>query len=493
MTTASVPRQRLFLVSVLALLTAGMAFSLRSSIATDLQHTYLDPIDPARSGELLGDVLGIAFLGFAGTIALGSLLLDLLGMRLLLALAAGCFLAGTGTVLATPTGPAAYHWLYAGCLLSGVAWGLVEAVTNPLIATLFADDKTHRLNVLHAWWPGGIIIGGVLGLAVGATGLSWQAKYALVMVPALIFGGLCLTIRFPPTERAAAGVSTMSMVGELRRPLFWVFFLAMFLTTAAELAPGQWVDFALTRTTGLQGIWLLIYVSGLMFVMRHFAGTLAHRISPVGVLWVSCLLASLGLWALSRANSPVTAILAATLWGTGVCFLWPTMLAAASERFPRGGALLMGLMGTAGTTSIWFFLPRMGSIYDQAKVALAAGQDPGNPALLMLASIRDGVMALLHVGTPVATDPAATAAFAALSQTTDAASKTRLEAILVEASQISFQAVAVLPAGLLVVFGLVALWDRRRGGYRPESLATESVPPVHHDGKFRSTPDPVQA
>ena len=122
----------------------------------------------------------------------------------------------------------------------------------------------------------------------------------------------------------------------------------MFLTAASELAPGQWEDVALTRTVGMQGIWLLIYVSGLMFVMRHFAGPISNQFSPVGLLWISSLLASAGLIALSMANSPVTGLLAATLWGTGVCYMWPTMLAAASERFPRGGALLMGLMGTAG-------------------------------------------------------------------------------------------------------------------------------------------------
>jgi fucose permease len=124
----------------------------------------------------------------------------------------------------------------------------------------------------------------------------------------------------------------------------------------------------------MQGILLLVYVNGLMFVMRHFAGPLVHRLSPIGVLWCSCLGASLGLVALSFANSPAMGLLAATLWGTGVCYMWPTMLATASERFPRGGALLMGLMGTAGTLSIQFVLPIMGTIYDRKKIEVAGGE-----------------------------------------------------------------------------------------------------------------------
>jgi Major Facilitator Superfamily len=449
-----------------------MAFSLRSSIAGDLEGTFLKPLSPTGSGEMLGSVLGISFLGFAVTIALGSLLLDILGMGRLLLLASLCFLGGTGLILSTPHTAGAYDWLYAGCLISGVAWGLVETVVNPLTVTLYPTDKTHKLNVLHAWWPGGLIIGGVLGVLIGKLDFSWQIKYALVFLPALTFGILCLTTRFPATERAAAGVSTGTMAKQMGRPLFIVFFFAMFLTAASELAPGQWVDFALTRTTGMQGIWLLIYISGLMFLMRNFAGAFSHRMSPVGVLWTSCLLAAIGLVALSKANSPVTALLAATVWGTGVCFMWPTMLAAASERFPKGGALLMGLMGTAGTTSIWFFLPKMGGIYDQAKLALAAGQEPGNPAILMLTAIGHGVQAILHLGDTVVASPEATKALADLTAAaaSDPTAQAKLDAILIQASQISFAAVAVLPAMLLIVFGAIWLYDRSRGGYRPEPI-----------------------
>src|SRR5205085_3071954 len=165
---------------------------------------------------------------------------------------------------------------------------------------------------------------------------------------------------------------------------------------------------------------LLVYVSGLMFLMRNFAGPLVQRGSPVGVLWFSCLGAAMGLYALSLANSPVTALLAATVWGTGVCYMWPTMLATASERFPRGGALLMGLMGTAGTLSIQFVLPLMGAIFDRKKVELAGGD----------------------------------AAFRALPQGPE------MDRVLGIAAQTSFRDVAILPAALLLVFGAIWLYDR---------------------------------
>ena len=425
---AQLDRPRLFLVSVLALATTGIGFSVRSNIASALQVSLFDPVDPLRSAEMVASVLGMVFLGFALTIPIGSALLDFLGMGRLLRLSALCFMVGTMIVILAPRLAGAlsvYRLVWWGMALTGVGQGLVEAVINPLTATVYPEEKTHRLNLLHAWWPGGIIIGGLLGVALGRMNFGWQVQLAIVLLPAAVFGALTIGTKFPPTERVAAGVSDGAMFKEAIRPFFLVWFFSMFLTAAAELAPGQWVDFALTRTVGMKGIWLLIYVSGLMFVLRHFAGRLVKRLSPVGLLWVSCLLASIGLLLLSIVTSRITGLLAATVWGAGVCYMWPTMLAVVSERFPRGGALLMGLMGTAGNLSIHLVLPKMGAVFDQAKIRAAGGAD----------------------------------AFKELSGA-------QLNEVLSYAAQYSFRVVALLPAVLLLVLGVIWLRDRARGGYQ---------------------------
>jgi hypothetical protein len=425
---------RLFLVSSLALTTAGIGAALRANTAGDLQRVFFDPIDKAHSAQMIGNILGLPFLGFALTIAIGSPLLDYIGMGLLLPLSAVCFTVGAVIMIfagSLSSGAGVYDVLWMGALITGIGWGLVETVINPLIASLYPDDKTPKLNALHAWWPGGLVIGGLLGVAMTGVGLTWQAKLAMVIIPAIVVIVLSIGIKFPPTERAAAGVSMGEMFRELGNPLFIILFFSMFLTAATELAPGQWVDFALSRTVHMPGILLLVYVSALMFVMRHFAGPLAHKLSPVGLLWLSALLGALGLVALSLANSPVTGLLAATVWGIGVCYMWPTMLGAASERFPRGGALLMGLMGTAGTLSVQFFLPIMGNVYDRTKLEVAGGE----------------------------------VAFNALP------SGPELDRVLGIAAQTSFRAVAILPAILLIVFGGIWLYDRSRGGYRATKIA----------------------
>lgn len=425
-------KRKLFILSVLALATAGIGFSIRGDLGGALQSHFFDPIDKLHSAEMTASVLGIVFMGFAVAIAIGSPLLDYLGMGRLLGLSSLCFIAGNLIVIFADSLAGAWpvFWVvWTGMLIIGVAQGLVETVINPLAATLYPDDKTHKLNVLHAWWPGGIIIGGIASLALGQMGVGWQARLAIVLLPAVTFGVMIIGTKFPPTERVAAGVSAVEMFKELGRPLFIILWLSMFLTAASELAPGQWVDIALTRTVGMKGIVLLIYVSGLMFLMRHFAGTFAHRLTPIGLLWFSCLFASIGLLLLSVANSPVTGLLAATVWGVGVCYMWPTMLASASERFPRGGALLLGLMGTAGNLSIKFVLPWMGGIFDTTKIKAAGGE----------------------------------AAFNALTGE-------KLNEVLAIASRTSFRMVAILPAILLAVFGAIWLYDKSRGGYKAATL-----------------------
>ena len=426
-------KSRLLAVSSLALVMAGVNAAVRANIAGDLQRTFLDPIDKVHSAEMIATVLGVPFLGFAITIAIGSPMLDYIGMRLLLPLSGLLFTIGTFLMMFAgqiSSGSGIYTTLFTGAAIAGVGWGMVETVINPLIAVLYPDEKTAKLNLLHAWWPGGLVIGGVLGVAMSSVGFGWQAKLVMALIPAIAVIVLSIGPAYPPTERVAAGVSTKEMFRELANPMFVVFFLSMFLTAASELAPGQWVDFALSRTVHMPGILLLVYVSGLMFVMRHFAGTLVHKLSSIGLLWVSCLLAALGLVALSYANSPVTGLLAATLWGVGVCYMWPTMLGASSERFPRGGALLMGLMGTAGTLSTRVVLPLMGSVYDNKKIEVAGGVDAFN-------RLQPGP---------------------------------ELDNVLGLAAQASFRAVAVLPAILLIVFAAIWLYDRSKGGFKPTRI-----------------------
>ncbi|MDG1942708.1 MAG: MFS transporter [Halioglobus sp.] len=420
-----VDRKRLYYVGNLSIFMIGLGFAVRANIASNLQGEIYDKIDLVNSAALLGEALGATFTGFALTLLFGSALVDLIGMKRMLLLSALGYIAGAVGLLAATmmhVDSAVETVVWVSLLLTGLGWGAVEAASNPMVAALYPEEKTHRLNILHAWWPAGIVVGGLMGVAITRIGLPWELNMVVLMLPALALAWMVATSTFPVTERVAAGVSYGQMFAELlKRPLFWVFWVCMYLTAASELAPGQWVNISLSNIVGMQGILLLVYVSALMFVMRHFAGPIVTRISSVGLMFVSCLAAGIGLYLLSLANSPPLAFAAATVWGIGVCYMWPTMLGIVAERFPRGGAMAMGLMGFAGGMSIQFVLPQMGAIFDAAKAQKAGGADK-------LATLSPEAMQ---------------------------------EAVRF-ASVESFQSVAYLPLLVLPVFGLIWLVDRKK-------------------------------
>jgi len=374
---AMLNRKRLFFTANLSLFMIGLGFAVRANIAGNLQRELFDRLDLANSAGMVGQALGMTFTGFALTLLFGSALVDLVGARRMLVFSACGFILGSLLVMLASylaLSSATYPMVLVGLLLTGLGWGAVEASSNPMVTAIYPEEKTHRLNILHAWWPAGIVAGGLLGLLFGAINLPWQINLLMLIVPALLLAYLVLTTDFPVTERVASGYSYGDMFREIgRQPMFFLWFICMMLTVASELAPGQWVDLVLSRVVGIRGILLLVYVSALMFVMRHFAGALVKRFSAIGLLTMGSILAAIGLYGLSIANSPITAFAAATIWGIGVCYFYPTMVASVAERFPRGGALFMGLIGFAGGISIQYVLPKLGAIFDQAKLEAAGG------------------------------------------------------------------------------------------------------------------------
>ncbi len=418
-------RRAIFWICVLALFTAALSNSIRVGASGAIKAALLDPLDAQHSAEMLGTVLGSSFLGFALSLLVISPLLDRFGAKRIVLFASLCFIAGPLLVLLAPAGgDSVYTLLNLAMVIWGWGWGATEASINPVTATLYPDEKTGSLNTLHAWWPAGLIVGGLLSvLFFNQLGLDWRVLIALPMVPGLLVGVWALRHEFPQTESTVQGVTFGEMMAEpFKRPTFWVFFAIMFLTASAELAPGAWVDVALSNTVGMPGILVLVYVSAIMFVMRHFAGALEHRFSDMGLLFICTVPAAAGLYLLSVANSPVTALVAATLWAFGVCFMWPTMLASVARRYPRSGPWGIGLIGFAGALAIYFVLPQLGKIYDEAKLAKAGGKD----------------------------------AFDALAPGT-----AQLQQVLAYASEVSFQAVAIIPIVLFFVFGAVWFIERR--------------------------------
>lgn len=394
----------LFAASCFALVVSSVAFGIRADIAGSLAEHF------NTTNEAVGWFgMGGAFWGFAISIFIGGQLCDWLGLKALILTACLLQIAGiAGTVFAP-----SLSVLAMATLAVGLGNGLVEAVVNPLVATIYPQSKTHKLNLLHAWWPGGIVIGGLIGYLLTQLGVAWQIKMSVVFVPAVIYGIWFIGLRLPSTERVQSGVSTAEMYKEIFRPLFLVFLFCMVLTAATELGPQQWMPSITAKVAG-EGALVLVWIALIMWIGRLFAGPVVHKLAPNGMLVGSAVVSALGLLLLSVASSKAGAYAAAAVFAVGVCYFWPTMLGTTSERFPKGGALLMGLMGAAGMFSAGSAQPIIGRLLDQYK-------DRPNEAVRVF---------------------------------------------------------AILPAILVVIFGIILLRDLAKGGYKAEKLHSEKKVPA---------------
>lgn len=346
-------RSQLFVASCLALLVTSLSFGIRAGILGRLGVQF-----ELSAGEL-GTIAATAFWGFPLAVIIGGFVVDVIGMKRLLIVAFVFHLAG---ILLTVF--AGGYWsLFISTLCIGIANGTVEAACNPLVATIYADNKTTKLNHFHLWFPGGIVIGTLLVYFLDKVGIGWQIQVGLMAIPTLIYGYLFSKLDFPVTERVASGVSAGEMYKSLLNPLFIVMIILMFGTAITELFTGQWID-VLLKNVSDNAILLLTIETGIMVIGRGFAGPVVHRFSPTGVLLISAILSAVGLYLLGHSSGNMLFV-GAIVFGMGVCYFWPTMLGFVSENLPKTGAVGMNLMGGAGMFAVSVYTVFMGEYYDK--------------------------------------------------------------------------------------------------------------------------------
>ncbi len=350
---ANVHKKQLFVASCLALLVTSLSFGIRAGILGRLGVQF------ELNTQQLGTIAATAFWGFPLAIVVGGMVVDAIGMKKLLVAAFLFHLIGIVlTIFAT-----GYWSLFISTLLIGIANGTVEAACNPLVATIYSDDKTTKLNHFHLWFPGGIVIGTLLVFFLDKIGIGWQVQVGLMIIPTVIYGYLFSKLDFPVTERVASGVSSAEMYKSLLNPLFILMIILMFGTAITELFTGQWIDVLLKNVTD-NAILLLTLETGVMVIGRAFAGPVVHKFSPLGVLLISSILAAAGLYLLGHSSGNLL-FAGAILFGMGVCYFWPTMLGFVSENLPKTGAVGMNLMGAAGMFAVSLYMIFMGGYYDK--------------------------------------------------------------------------------------------------------------------------------
>jgi fucose permease len=362
----AVNKNQLFLASCIALIFTSLTFAFRAA----LEGVWGTEFNLNK--EQVGWVFSPAFWGFTLAMVIGGPLCDVLGMKRLVSFAFVGHIAGAIIYIFAKDAT----MLFIGTLCIGIGNGMVEAACNPLVVSLYPNNKTTMLNRFHVWFPGGNVIGGLLAFFVlTKLDLDWRFLLVPLFIAVAIYGFLFLKLKFPQTERVTTGVSTREMFSSCLNPLFLIMLACMFLTAATELGTTTWI-LALLEGSGVSGILVLVFIFGIMALGRSFAGPVVHRLNPNGMLILSALFAGIGLLLLSKFSG-YAAFGAAAIFAVGICFFWPTMLGFVAEYIPKSGALGLSLMGGAGMFSVSLILPVMGKWLDQAKAkAIAEGIDP---------------------------------------------------------------------------------------------------------------------
>lgn len=490
---------RAFPLAFAAIMATSFCFILRALVIDEWGVVF------ALSETQKGQLLGAGLWPFAITIVLLSLIVDKVGFRAVFAFAGIAHLVGLALLLSAQ----GYVLLYAGTFVMALGNGAAEAAANPLIATVYAGDKPRWLNRLHAAWPGGMIAGGLLAIALGQF-VGWQIKVALMVLPVLAYTVLLFGARLPVSERVASGVRFRAMLQEAgwgsafiilflimleigrlgdlgmtailvttavltlafglytRRagqPLYILFVLLMLPLAITELSTDSWISSMMApemARLGLQPGWVLIYASLIVFLIRIVAGTIIARLTALGTLMLASFLTAIGLLLLSGEEG-FALLFAATLYGIGKSFFWGTSLAVVSERFPRAGAVGLNVVAGAGMLGAGIVgSALLGTVQDRTTVQLLAERDQAQATSLVerYTVARSGN---LGGGTYRTIDEGALAR-------APAEERKKVEAVRDFSKKDALRGIALLPLLMGLVYAALLIWFRRKGGYKPVVL-----------------------
>lgn len=505
----------LFWGCFIALITTSYAFISRVILCGSL---FAD--DFGLNAVQVGELIGAGIWPFGISIIVFSLIIDRIGYKIAMLFSFVCYviyaaLAFTayGTVHgATPDGLAeaqakGYQLLFWASIILALGNGTVEAYINPVVATLFNKEKTKWLNILHAGWPGGLVVGGLVTIALSSIA-DWRLTLGLILVPAVTFLVMLIGRSFPKSEREQAGVGYIAMLGELGafgalvgfglvfaelgrvfawhaavpwvltgivvaafavitksfgRPILAVLIVIMMPLAITELGTDGWITSLMEapmRAAGHHAAWVLVYTSAIMVVLRFFAGPIVHKLSPLGMLACSAILAIVGLFALSKtAGAGILAIFAAaTLYGIGKTFFWPTMLGVTAEQCPKGGALTLNTISGIGMLAVGILgAPFIGYLQETSATARLAAE---NAEVHSQVTIEKQYL----LGDYKAIDPTKAA------MVTDESGQNALQSAG-EAGQFGALArITMFPAAMLVGYIGLIFYFKSRGGYKPVEL-----------------------
>jgi MFS family permease len=356
---------RLFYGSCFALITTAFSFSIRAGILPQLGEAF------DLSAKQLGFINQMWFVGFPISMILGGIFYSAIGPKRIMIFA--FFAHMLGILLTIYSG--GYTGLLISTLFIGLGNGCTEAACNLMIATSYSGKAMNTLlNRFHMWFPGGIVIGSLVSLAMTKMNMGWEAQIWIIVIPTLIYAYLFYGQVFPePTNQEVSSlkVNLKEMFWSSRSTLLFLFICAcMTLTAISEFGPTQWAQLVLAKS-GAEPMVILALITGLMAVGRYFGGEFVHKFDQTGVLLGSAVFTTLGIFLFSTQTGAM-AYVAAIFFAMGVCYFWPNMIGFTAEKIPLSGAIGMSIVGACGMFSTAIWQPIIGGWIDKAGERAAA-------------------------------------------------------------------------------------------------------------------------
>jgi len=377
----NVNKSALFNGSCFALITTAFTFSIRAGILPQLGETF------GLSAEQLGFINSMWFLGFPISMIIGGLVYHTFGPKNIMLVAFVCHTIGILTTIFA----GGYTTLLISTLFIGIGNGCTEAACNPMIADMYSGVTMQKMLArFHMWFPGGILIGSLISLAMTKMNLGWQAQMWVTMIPTIIYAVLFFGKTFPKSHIAEAN-SLANNFKAMLRPVFIFLFFAMALTAISEFGPNQWVSISL-KASGAEPLLILALTFGIAAIGRFFAGPVVARLGQTGVLLGGAIFAAIGIYLFSTVTGSVT-YLAAVIYALGICYFWPVMIGSVAHRVPKSSALGMSIVGGVGMFSTAIFQPIIGSWIDSARAKGTAAGLTGDA--LDLATGQDALMKMI--------------------------------------------------------------------------------------------------
>ena len=380
--------KKLFYGSCFALITTAFSFSIRAGILPELGSQL--GIDEVK----LGFINTMWFWGFPISMIIGGLVYNSVGGKKIMQFAIFAHAIGILlTIFAPSFGGAAYGVLLVSTLLIGIGNGCTEAACNPMIADTYEGVKMSKMmNRFHMWFPGGIVLGSLISLAMA--GMGWQAQIWVILIPTIIYAYLFWTSEWP-AARTEESANLSNNFSAMASPLFIFMLVCMGLTAMSEFAPNQWVQITL-QESGAQPMILLALTFGVMTVARYFGGAAVAQFNTTGVLLGSAVLATIGLLMLSNFTGGM-AYVAAVVFGLGIAYFWPNMVGFVADFIPKSGAIGLSIIGAMGMFASGLVQPVTGGWIKANRAAAEAEGLTGSAADLYAGQATLGTLVLFPV------------------------------------------------------------------------------------------------